>query len=288
MHHWTPNGWIPVLGADWSYSWWEDRCGLDFLLETQARAIGEDSYFDSVCCLEMIGRAVIGEPALDSMVVLPSPGSFWCSLALMAKHILAKKSQAVRAVATSPLKSTMSVACGVNESIRNIISQRLQAKDTKETVTIGPDGKIIIPATCCSEPRQSTAHVQFTPSFLGGSQLHHTEGDAFEYTIADLPGDRTGEYALSVRLCNVHLKQQPLLLTVSGGGSAGSNTGGMTEDDDAVDVLSIVVPYTVGEWQWTDPVTIHLSPGTNVLSFSRETPNFGLSIKDITCTPIES
>ena len=63
---------------------------------------------------------------------------------------------------------------------------------------------------------------------------------------------------------------------------------GMTEDDDAVDVLSIVVPYTVGEWQWTDPVTIHLSPGTNVLSFSRETPNFGLSIKDITCTPTES
>ena len=58
------------------------------------------------------------------------------------------------------------------------------------------------------------------------------------------------------------------------------------EGDDAVDVLSIVVPYTVGEWQWTDPVTIHLSPGTNVLSFSRETPNFGLSIKDITCAPI--
>ena len=290
MHHWNPNGWIPVLGADWSYSWWEDRCGLDFLLETQARAIGEDSYFDSVCCLEMIGRAVMGEPALDSMVVLPSPGSFWCSLALMAKHILAGKSQAMRTVATSPLKSTMSVGCGENEPIRNIISQKLQAKETEETVAIETDdGKIIIPATSCSEPRQSTAHVQFTPSFLGGSQLHHTEGDAFEYTIADLPDDRAGEYALSLRLCNVHLKQQPLLLTVSGGGSAASNDAGvMTEDGDVVDVLSIVVPYTVGEWQWTDPVTIHLSPGTNVLSFSRETPNWGLSIKDITCTPIES
>lgn len=75
---------------------------------------------------------------------------------------------------------------------------------------------------------------------------------------------------------------------MSGGGSTGSNAGVMTEDGDVVDVLSIVVPYTVGEWQWTDPVTIHLSPGTNVLGFSRETPNWGLSIKDITCTPIES
>ena len=193
----------------------------------------------------------------------------------------------MRALAASPLKSAMSVACGVNDPIRNIISQRLQAKDAKETVTIGPVGKIITPATSCSEPRQSTAHVQFTPSFLGGSQLHHTEGDAFEHTIADLPEDRAGEHALSLRLCNVHLKQQPLLLTVSVGGSAGSNTGGMVEGDDVVDVLSIVVPYTVGEWQWTDPVTILLSPGTNVFSFSRETPNFGLSIKDVTCTPIE-
>jgi len=145
------------------------------------------------------------------------------------------------------------------------------------------DDKIIIPATSCSEPRQSTAHVQFTPSFLGGSQLHHTEGDTFEYTITDLPDDRAGQYALSLRLCNVHLKQQPLLLTVSGGETS---AGGGTEDRDVVGVLSIVVPYTVGEWEWTDPVTIHLVPGTNVLGFSRETPNFGLSIKDIICTPI--
>ena len=287
MHHWTPNGWIPVLGADWTYSWWEDRCGLDFLLETQARAIGEDPYFDSVCCLQMIGSAVMGESALDSMVLLPNPSSFWCSLALMAKHILAKKSQSMRSVATSSLTSATSMSCGVNEPIRNTISQQLQVKtDAKETITIQEDGTIIIPATSCSEPRQSTAHVQFTPSFLGGSQLHHTEGDAFEYSISDLPEDRAGNYDLSLRLCNVHLKQQPLLLTVSGGRSAVWDTGGTTND--VVDVVSIVVPYTVGEWQWTDPVTIHLCSGTNALSFSREIPNFGLSIKDITCTPIGS
>ena len=284
MHHWTPAGWIPVLGADWSYSWWEGRCGLDFLLETQARAFGEDSYFDSVCCLEMIGRAVIGEPALDAMAVLPSPSSFWCSLALMAKHILAKKSLAMKTAAAVTATSLPSIiSCGVDEPNKNIIHQRLQAKDEKEHIIIEADGKIIIPATSCSEPRQSTAHVQFTPSFLGGSQLHHTEGDTFEYTITDLPDDRAGEYSLSLRLCNVHLKQQPLLLTVSCGGA--STSGDETEDQDVVDVLSISVPYTVGEWTWTGPVTIHLAPGTNVLSFSRETPNFGLSIKDIICTP---
>ena len=219
------------------------------------------------------------------MSVLPSPNSFWCSLALMAKHILAKKSLAMKAAAavTATPLPIPSVSCGVDEPNKNIIHQRLQAKDEKEHIIIEADGKIIIPATSCSEPRHSTAHVQFTPSFLGGSQLHHTEGDTFEYTITDLPDDRAGEYSLSLRLCNVHLKQQPLLLTVSCGGA--STSGDETEDQDVVDVLSISVPYTVGEWTWTGPVTIHLAPGTNVLSFSRETPNFGLSIKDIICTP---
>ncbi len=40
----------------------------------------------------------------------------------------------------------------------------------------------------------------------------------------------------------------------------------------------------MGEWQYTNPVTIELVEGTNVLELARETPNFGLTIKDITLT----
>jgi hypothetical protein len=128
---------------------------------------------------------------------------------------------------------------------------------------------IIIPAANCSSPKTSTKNVQFTKSFLGGQQLHQCEGDVFEYTLTDVVG---GAYQIVLRLCTVHLKQQALLLTITSPSSA------------TVDVTTMVIPYTIGEWVYTDPVTVDLADGVNVLSFTRETPNFGLTIKDITLT----
>lgn len=282
MHHWTPQGWVSVLGADWKYSYWEGQCGTGFLLETQARSVGEDRYYNLVHCLTMIGSAVMCEPALDRMTLLPNPGSFWCSLALMTKHILAKKNQAAKA-ASDCAPSLLLANIGRTSNLQNIIHRRLTSETEDEDIVGGKENKIVIPAASCSEPRQSTNNVQFTKSFLGGRQLHHTGGDVFEYTLTDLAEDQAGTYNLVLRVCTVHLKQQPLLLTISCNSGTKNNSG----DDDVVDVVTIVVPYTVGEWQYTDPVAINLAPGTNVLSFSRETPNFGLTIKDITCTLTE-
>jgi hypothetical protein len=50
-------------------------------------------------------------------------------------------------------------------------------------------------------------------SFLGGMQLNCRDGDAFEYTLSDL--QIGGTYQVILRVCTVHLKQQPLLLTVN-------------------------------------------------------------------------
>ena len=59
--------------------------------------------------------------------------------------ILAKKSQAVRADATPPLKSTMSVACGVNEPIRNIISQRdCKARTPKRPIDVDAPKETVV------------------------------------------------------------------------------------------------------------------------------------------------
>jgi len=53
-----------------------------------------------------------------------------------------------------------------------------------------------------------------------------------------------------------------------------------TYRNDCVEILSIVVPYTIGElWQCMPVVVVALLFGTNVLTFTRETLNCGLTIK---------
>jgi len=195
--------------------------------------------------------------------MLPNPDSFWCSLALCAKHVLAKEQKS-----SKPVVAKGNIQVKYKE---NIIRERVFKDAEQESIKVY-DNKIIIPATGCSEPRKSTNSVQFTKSFLGGQQLHHAGGDSFEYTLTHVSDEQVGTYVLTLRVCTVHLKQVPLLLTI-----ASSTTN-------KKDSITIVVPYTVGEWQYTDPVDIQLSLGTNILRFSRETPNFGLSIKDIVCT----
>jgi hypothetical protein len=110
--------------------------------------------------------------------------------------------------------------------------------------------------------------------FLGGTQLNQRESETLECTLSGVT--TAGTYQAVLHVCTVHLKQQttnnkqqPLLLTVN-------------NESDEVGIANTVVPYTVGEWQYTNPVTIDLVEGTNVLEqLSRETPNFGLTIKDM-------
>jgi hypothetical protein len=256
VHHWTPTGWVGILGADWKYSTWEGRCGPDFLLETQAR-VNEDDYFNKVRKLEFIGK-ILGEKALDGNSGLADPNSLWLSLALMAKKMLATTKKPV-----VPSKPTIGV--------KNLIDACQTRREAYNKIMIHGDGTIIIPAECCSKPKKSTNNIIFMKSFLGGMQVNCREGDAFEYTLSDIPS--AGTYQVTLRICTVHLKQQPLLLTVN------------NNADDGVCLANIVVPYTVGEWQYTDQVEVDLAQGDNTLCFQRETPNFGLTIKDITLTP---
>ena len=48
------------------------------------------------------------------------------------------------------------------------------------------------------------------------------------------------------------------------------------------------MPFTLGDWQQSAPVTINLKEGENILRFSRNTPpQYGLAIKDFTLTPVK-
>jgi len=48
------------------------------------------------------------------------------------------------------------------------------------------------------------------------------------------------------------------------------------------------LPFTVGTWQDTKPITITLAAGENTLRFWRDKPpQYGLSIKEFTLTPVK-
>jgi hypothetical protein len=255
LTHWTPTSWIVCLGADWKFSNWNGRCGPDFYLETQARA---HSDYIKVLRLQWIADSM-GEAALDQNTGLVNPKCFWRSLALMQARTLAAKGGCNMAI--------------VNDE-SNMISRLIATKINEEKVHImRTDGTMIIPATTCTQPTQSTNNAIFQKSFLGGTQLHIREDQSVEYTIDVADSDT---YLLSLQICNVHLNQQPLLLTAA------------SDDNETVDVLSIVVPYTVGAWQHTSPVEMILAQGMNILTFTRETPNFGLTIKYLTLKPVNA
>ena len=47
------------------------------------------------------------------------------------------------------------------------------------------------------------------------------------------------------------------------------------------------MPYTIGMWEETKPVEIALVKGKNMLHFTRNIPNYGLTIKHFTLTPVK-
>jgi hypothetical protein len=51
------------------------------------------------------------------------------------------------------------------------------------------------------------------------------------------------------------------------------------------EVVEIALPYTIGLWQQTDPVAVTLAKGKNVLTFTRNNPNYGVSIKEFVLAP---
>jgi len=90
----------------------------------------------------------------------------------------------------------------------------------------------------------------------------------FEYTIT-VP--RSGKYSLTARVVTVNYDQQ---LIVSANGAESE--------------VTMVMPFTCGKWKESEPVTLTLKEGENVLYFSRSNPpQYGLAIKDFTLTPVK-
>merc|ERR1712194_518212 len=107
--------------------------------------------------------------------------------------------------------------------------------------------RLLVPASRHGFKSGNTIVVE---SFEGGKQLNFVADGAVEYEVPDnVPSKK---YTLICEVCNVSSKQVPMMFKAG----------------DDVDPIEIQMPYTKGEWQETDGVTVQIEPGAT-LRFSR-------------------
>jgi len=255
LSHWTPKGWVVNLGAGFEHSWWDKdevpRSGSDFLLETQARAHGQE--YLKVLRAQWISR-VLGEPAYNGRKSIA--GGFWSGMAHDQAAAIAAK-----AVKLGPLGQELAEA---NESKKKSSVRLAKPAKTDQKIVVDRDGAISIPAVAHGNSSGPSVTMK---SYSGGMQLHCTGGFKTDY---EFKVPRAGSYALSARVVTAQRGQKFLL-----------------SPNDEETPVEIAVPYTIGMWQQTEPVEVSLTNGKNVLHFKLQDGSRGVTIKDFTLTPVK-
>lgn len=260
LAHWTPDGWTINLGADWKYSWWEDRSGTDFLLETQAREHTAD--YINVLRAQWIADA-LSEGKYQSKHF--GSDGLWNNLALYLERSIVADTKTVSAGFSGESIVPLRRPTGTE----TITQSQPSAADRQ--VAVDEKGVIIIPAVACSQPVKNSKTILFLKSFAGGMQLNYVAANnAAEVVRYNFNASRAGKYDLIAQVATVK-RDQHLRLTVNG----------------AATQRTIALPYTTGMWQQTEPETIELREGDNLLEFARFFGGAGLAIKQFVLTPIQ-
>jgi hypothetical protein len=264
LSKWTPKGWELIFTApsDWSACHWNDRPGVDFLQEVQARsACSEQEYYEKVILLECLADACKEKNKKIEEAGFVNPSKVWRSLALMQKNIFADQ-----ATPESFQRAGPSVVVTKLEKYL----EELDESAPPLPFEVGKTGGVIIPAASFKDC-SGIKHVRTAQSFGGGTQLHliNGEGEVTYEIPANLSFQDDKDCMLMCVVCSLHLEQQPLQLEVDGG-----------------KVYQIEIPYTLGEWEETKPIRLTVG-GLSGLRFFREKSDdcFGLSIKSFTLSP---
>ncbi len=270
----TPDGWVPYLGAGWGANNREVRgyrSDSDFRASTEARR--DPVNFVAVKRAQWLGKVAGEEHAAGWGFQKgqrwkkdkkgPPPVEYWNAAACLVQEGL-----------ISRLK--LNVLDAIGEEIGeadgpvggdSLVTVEIPANERKASVNAA--GVIYLPAAATTRPQTQTENFRFMPSNLGGVQVHfrrYGSGESFEYTVE---APKAGIYLLTSRLVTPAWKQ---FMDLSINGAAPQ---------------SIALPYTMGLWGELEPVEVELKQGTNVLTFSRRHHFFrGVSIKDFTLTPV--
>jgi hypothetical protein len=251
LARWTPDGWIVNLGAGWGSRESSGVMGMtdaDFVLETQVRK--NPAGHEKALRAQWAGDA-LGEPKYVSMQ--PGSGGLWNVLSQFQKKLVVAETKPVTLAARGTELGE------ANLSAETMATALVKAEVSPDDIKIAtsPDGVITVPAAACEGGNQ------LIKSFLGGQQMICAKPFQFDVSVPE-----AGRYQLSARIVTVR-DNPPLLLTLN----------------KAAEGIEIPIPYTLGAWLQTPPVTVELKQGGNTLAFTNQTRAFAL--KDLTLTPVK-
>lgn len=268
MNKWTPDGWVVNLGAWWSMNWCGPQGGLDFLLDSQARAF-PDQYMQ-VLRAQWIGDA-LGEDDVD-IRRYGEGGGFWNGLAFYKKQAMVQDNQAA-AVGEELAALTADEARLLGESDKILGETEIQpikiAQEDKKIV-VAEDGTITVPAVACISPENNTDKVAFLQSFGEGMQIHYQRnGSRPEILRYNVEAPAAGKYEVSALVSVVSVGQEVTLRV------------------NRRIIIEMGLPYTKGLWQQSEPEVIELREGRNSIMVTFRAPNRGVSIKHFQFKPVK-
>ena len=261
MSHWTPDGWVVCLGAWWSNAWCGPQGGLDFLLDSQARE-HEQAYMQ-VLRAQWVGDA-LGEKDV-SIRHYGKGGGFWDGLAFHRKRAIVEDAKIVALDLAGGMKLGES-----DDLLGDEKGEAIEIPEQDKKIVIDETGLITVPAAACSKPRISTERITFMQSWGGGTQVHYqrlgNRPELIRYTV-EVPS--AGKYQLTATVATVSDKQSVIFRL------------------NRRTLLNVMLPYTKGMWQQSEPETIELRKGRNSIMVTFRAPNRGVSIKAFQLKPVK-
>jgi hypothetical protein len=260
MARWTYDGWQPCLGGGLHKSWWDNQTGNDFVLETKARNAldSETAYATKVDRLHWIAICWNEKKKDDN----PDVNAPWLTLSTVQRQRLAKTRDKVQPHFPEQL---------YDAAVPNKVRALIQINAATESIAInGPHGTIVVPAGTCKDSKQATMMRQYDAG--GIRQVWLKENGCLVYDIGTVlkvssSCTATKAYSLTVLVCTVHKQDEKLVVK------------SLTNGDTVINV-----PYTMGYWQETSPVTILLDD-SGLLHLERTKQAFGVSIKEVRLVP---
>ncbi len=280
MSYWTSKGWETILGVSFENGYWvvdqaESMRGPYFLDIAKSRNFPAE--YIKACRADWVS-SILGEEKVKGMEPDKAAGT-WSTLAVNKRRAI---------VATfdpppAPVKQDPTAPKPVNnQGYPERLAKVVVPTELKKIST--DDKGIHIPAVACTSPTANTAKIVFMSTREGGMNLHYKRWEMPEPLVYEVEVPAAGNYALTADVVTVN-RDQFFLVT----------------PNDANEPVRMEMPYTVGKWGVTAPVTISLTKGVNKLTFNRTViPDFikegykfagpeygGITIKEFVLKPVK-
>lgn len=252
---WTPDGWKAMNGANWKTDSWQKKTAKDFRTETEARnKAPEKEYFQKLVTLQCLADILDGDPNSipDGEKDVLHPDRMWRSMGIVSMELLFQTESEVERTFERSGEGY------VVTNSEKYLEKYHQDSPEDEITFDASSGKLVIPA---DRKDGYGGSVVFNESFDDGKQLNFIANGVVEYSIPDDVQSRL--YTLSIEVCTVSSKQNPLRVVVA-------------DDDDRT--YNVPIPYTEGEWQFTVGHPVRLEGGVKI-QFLRANGSTGLAVK---------